>query len=109
MLLKVSPWKWVLRFGKKGKLRPRYIGPYKISEKIGAVAYQLELPEELKAIHNTFHVSNLKKCITEEGVVIPVEDVTVDDKLNFVEKPIAITERKVRKLRNKEISLLLVY
>lgn len=109
VLLKVSPWKRVLRFGKKGKLRPRYIGPYKITEKIGAVAYQLELPEELKGIHNTFHVSNLKKCLVKEDIVIPVEDVTVDDKLNFVETPIAIAEHKVRKLRNKEVSLVLVY
>ncbi|KAJ9539320.1 hypothetical protein OSB04_032053 [Centaurea solstitialis] len=108
VLLKVSPWKGVLRFGKKGKLRPRYIGPYKITKKIGAVAYQLELPEELKSIHNTFHVSNLKKCRAKEDIVIPVEEITVDDKLMFVESPIAITERKVKKLRNKEVSLVLV-
>ena len=73
------------------------------------MAYQLELPEELKGIHNSLHVSNLKKCHTKRDIVILVEEITVDDKLSFEEKPIAITERKVKKLRNKEVSLVLVH
>ncbi|GJW14933.1 hypothetical protein Tco_0738506 [Tanacetum coccineum] len=71
--LTVSPWKGVIRFGKRGKLSPRYIGPFKIIERIGPVAYKLELPDKLRGIHNTFHVSNLKKCLADENLVIPLE------------------------------------
>ncbi|GJS84107.1 hypothetical protein Tco_0750648 [Tanacetum coccineum] len=63
VMLKVLPWKGVVRFGKRGKLNPRYVGPFKVLEKVGEVAYKLELPEELSRVHNTFHVSNLKKCM----------------------------------------------
>ncbi|GKA30835.1 reverse transcriptase domain-containing protein [Tanacetum coccineum] len=73
VLLKVSPWKCAVLFGKRGKLSPRYIGPFKIIARVGPVAYTLELPEELKEIHSTFHVSNLKKCLPEGDVVIPME------------------------------------
>ncbi|GJY23007.1 putative reverse transcriptase domain-containing protein [Tanacetum coccineum] len=73
VLLKVSPCKGVIRFGKRGKLNPRYIGPFKILERIGLVAYKLELPEELSNVHSTFHVSNLKKCLSDKSLVIPMK------------------------------------
>ncbi|GJY28199.1 putative reverse transcriptase domain-containing protein [Tanacetum coccineum] len=78
VMLKVSPWKGVIRFGKRGKLSPRYVGPFKIIERIGPVAYRLELPEKLRGIHNTFHVSNLKKCLADENLVIPLEEIQLD-------------------------------
>ncbi|KAM0025810.1 putative nucleotidyltransferase, Ribonuclease H [Helianthus debilis subsp. tardiflorus] len=81
VLLKVSPWKGVARFGKRGKLNPRYIGPFKILERIGTVAYKLELPEELNGVHDTFHVSNLKKSPTQETVIIPADEVHIDNTL----------------------------
>ncbi|GJS90036.1 putative reverse transcriptase domain-containing protein [Tanacetum coccineum] len=86
VMLKVSPWKGVIRFGKRGKLSPWYIGPFKIIERIGPVAYKLELPDKLRGIHNTFHVSNLKKCLADENLVIPLEEIQLDDKLHFIEK-----------------------
>ncbi|KAJ9552857.1 hypothetical protein OSB04_016902 [Centaurea solstitialis] len=108
VMLKVSPWKGVIRFGKKGKLSPRYIGPYEIIERIGPVAYRLELPEGLRGVHNTFHVSNLRKCLAEPDAAIPLQEISVDPKLNFVEEPVAVVDRKIRKLRNKEIDLVKV-
>nr|GFB41040.1 putative reverse transcriptase domain-containing protein [Tanacetum cinerariifolium] len=71
VMLKVSPWKGVVRFGKRGKLNPRFVGPFKILERIGDVAYKLDLPEELNRVHNTFHVSNLKKCHADEPLAVP--------------------------------------
>jgi hypothetical protein len=108
VLLKVSPWKGVIRFRKRGKLGPRYIGPYRIIARVGKVAYRLELPDELRLIHNTFHVSQLRKCVREETAVVPVEDIQIDEKLNYVEKPIALLEWKVKTLRNKEIKYVKV-
>ncbi|GKC31655.1 putative reverse transcriptase domain-containing protein [Tanacetum coccineum] len=99
VMLKVSPWKGVVRFGKRGKLNPRYVGPFKVLKKVGAVAYKLELPQELSRVHNTFHVSNLKKCYSDDPLVVPLEGLQVDDKLHFVEEPIEIMDREVKQLR----------
>ncbi|GJU73047.1 reverse transcriptase domain-containing protein [Tanacetum coccineum] len=85
VMLKVSPWKGVIRFGKRGKLNPRYIGPFKILAKVGRVAYRLELPEKLSHVHSTFYVSNLKKCLSDEPLAIPLDEIHIDDKLNFIE------------------------
>ncbi|GJR85316.1 putative reverse transcriptase domain-containing protein [Tanacetum coccineum] len=85
-LLKVSPWKCVVRFGKKGKLTPRFVGHFKIIKKVGPVAYRLDLPEELNGVHDTFYVSNLKKCLANPTLQVPLDEIRVDDKLNFVEE-----------------------
>nr|GEW61349.1 reverse transcriptase domain-containing protein [Tanacetum cinerariifolium] len=81
VMLKVSPWKGVVRFGKRGKLNPRYVRPFKVLAKVGDVAYMLELPQELSRVHHTFHVSDLKKCYTDEPLAMPLEGIHVDDKL----------------------------
>nr|GFC31423.1 putative reverse transcriptase domain-containing protein [Tanacetum cinerariifolium] len=81
VMLKVSPWKGVVRFGKRGKSNPGYVGPFNVSERIGDVAYKLDLPKELSRVHNTFHVSNLKKCHADEPLVVPLDGLHVDDKL----------------------------
>nr|GEZ55772.1 putative reverse transcriptase domain-containing protein [Tanacetum cinerariifolium] len=92
VMLKVSPWKGVIRFRKRGKLSPRYIGQFKILSRIGPVAYKLELPQEIHGIHNTFHVSNLKKCLADEELVILLDEVKIDDKLHFNEEPVEIMD-----------------
>ncbi|GKA72331.1 putative reverse transcriptase domain-containing protein [Tanacetum coccineum] len=99
VMLKVSPWKGLVRFGKQGKLNPRYVGPFKVLEKIGAIAYKLELPQELSRVHNTFHVSNLKKFYADEPLVVSLDGLHIDDKLYFVEEPVEIIDRIV--MRNK--------
>ncbi|GJR73007.1 putative reverse transcriptase domain-containing protein [Tanacetum coccineum] len=81
VMLKVSPWKGVVRFGKRLKLNPRYVGPFKVIKRVGDVAYKLELPEELRRVHNTFHVSNLKKCYADEPLAVPLDGLHFDDKL----------------------------
>ncbi|GJR42144.1 hypothetical protein Tco_1310247 [Tanacetum coccineum] len=85
----------VVRFGKRGKLNPRFVGPFKVIKRVGDVAYKLELPEELSRVHNTFHVSNLKKCHADEPLAVPLDGLHFDDKLQFVEEPIEITDREV--------------
>ncbi|XP_022000517.1 uncharacterized protein LOC110898093 [Helianthus annuus] len=92
VLLKVSPWNGVARFGKQGKLSPRYIGPYEILEKIGNVACKLKLPETLSSVHDTFHVSNSKKCLSDESLIIPPDEIRVDDKLDFIEEPVEVLD-----------------
>ncbi|GJR44474.1 putative reverse transcriptase domain-containing protein [Tanacetum coccineum] len=99
VMLKVSPWKGVVRFGKRGKLNPRYVGPFKLLAKVGKVAYKMELPQELSRVHHTFHVSNLKKCYADEPLVMPLEGIHVDDKLQFVEEPVEIMEREIKRLK----------
>ncbi|GJT09626.1 putative reverse transcriptase domain-containing protein [Tanacetum coccineum] len=108
VMLKVSPRKGVIRFGKRGKLNPRYIGPFKILEQIGPVAYKLELPEELSNVHSTFHISNLKKCLSDESHVIPMKELRLDDKLNFVEEPVEIMDREVKQLKQSRIPIIKV-
>nr|GEW84261.1 putative nucleotidyltransferase, ribonuclease H [Tanacetum cinerariifolium] len=108
VMLKVSLWKGVIRFGKHGKLNLRYIGPFEIIERIGPVAYKLELPEKLHGIHSTFHVSNLKKCLADENLVIPLEEVQLDDKLHFIEEPVEIMDREVKQVKQSQIPIVKV-
>ncbi|GKB43007.1 putative reverse transcriptase domain-containing protein [Tanacetum coccineum] len=108
VMLKVSPWKGVVHFGKRGKLNPRYVGPFKVIERVGTVAYKLELPQQLSRVHNTFHVSNLKKCLSDESLVIPLEELRVDDKLHFVEEPVEVMDREIKQLKRSHIPIIKV-
>ncbi|GJW16430.1 reverse transcriptase domain-containing protein [Tanacetum coccineum] len=108
VLLKVSPWKGVMRFRKKGKLAPRYVGPFEILERIGLVAYRLRLPEELSSVHDTFHVSNLKKCLVDANLHVPLEEIKVDKTLRFVEELVKIMDREIKKLKHRKIELVKV-
>ncbi|GKC67089.1 putative reverse transcriptase domain-containing protein [Tanacetum coccineum] len=108
VLLKVSPWKGVMRFGKKVKLAPRYVGSFKILERIGLVAYRLRLPEELSSVYDTFHVSNLKKCLADANLHMPLDEIKVDKILCFVEEPVEIMKREIKKLKRKNIALVKV-
>ena len=104
VFLKVSPMKGVMRFGKKGKLSPRYIGPYQVIRRVGKVAYELDLPANLGAVHPVFHVSMLRKCIGDPSRVFPADDVQVTEKLSYEEQPIAILDRQIRRLRTKDVA-----
>ncbi|GKE16099.1 hypothetical protein Tco_1423676 [Tanacetum coccineum] len=108
-MLKVSPWKGVIRFGKRGKLNPRYIGPFKILAKVGIVAYRVELPEKLSHVHSTFHISNLNKCLSDESLAIPLDEIYVVDKLNFIEEPIKIMDCEVKRLKQSRIPIVKVH
>ncbi|GKC91779.1 putative reverse transcriptase domain-containing protein [Tanacetum coccineum] len=108
VMLKVLPWKRVVHFGKRGKLNPRYVVPFKVLERVGSVAYKLELLEELSRVHNTFHVSNLKKCYADEHLVIPLDGPHFDDKLQFVEEPVEIVDREVKRLRKSHVPIVKV-
>ncbi|GJW60005.1 hypothetical protein Tco_0109340 [Tanacetum coccineum] len=98
----------VVRFGKKGKLAPRFFGPFEITQRIGPVAYRLRLPEELNGVHDTFHVSNLKKCLADPTLQVPLDEIEVDAKLNFVEEPMEILEREFKKLKRSRIAIVKV-
>nr|GEZ77872.1 putative reverse transcriptase domain, ribonuclease H-like domain, aspartic peptidase domain protein [Tanacetum cinerariifolium] len=108
VMLKVSPWKGVIRFGKRRKLSPRFIRPFKILERVGPVAYKLELPRELQGIHNTFHVSNLKKYLSDESLIIPLDEFQLDEKLHFIEEPSEIIDCEVKRLKQSRIPIVKV-
>ncbi|GJW83736.1 putative reverse transcriptase domain-containing protein [Tanacetum coccineum] len=108
VMLKMSPWKGVVRFGKKGKLAPRYVGPFEILERIGPVAYRLRLPEELSGVHDTFHVSNLNKCLADASLHVPLNEIKVGKTLRFIEEPVEILDREIKSLKRSKISLVKV-
>ena len=99
-LLKVSPWKGVIQFRKRGKLGPTYIGTFRIVAQVGKVVYRLDLAAEFNQIHSTFHVSQLRKCLVDYSAVVPLEDIQVDDSLNYIERPVAVLDRKSKDLGN---------
>ncbi|KAG8473291.1 hypothetical protein CXB51_035413 [Gossypium anomalum] len=108
IFLKVSPWKKVLRFGRKGKLSPRFIGPYEIIERIGPVAYRLALPPELEKIHNVFHVSMLRRYRSNPSHVIPHTKIEVQPDMTYSEEPVKILAWEIKELRNKRVPLVKV-
>ncbi|GKD52945.1 hypothetical protein Tco_1286332 [Tanacetum coccineum] len=107
-LLRVSPWKGVVRFGKGSKLSLRYVGPFKIVERVGTVAYRLHLPQEIVGIHDTFHVSKLKKFLADVNLHVPLEEIKIDNELHFVKEPIEIIDREVKKLKQSRIPIVKV-
>ncbi|GJT58798.1 putative reverse transcriptase domain-containing protein [Tanacetum coccineum] len=109
VLLKVSPWKGVIHFGKKGKLVPRYVGPIKIFERIGPVAYRLRLPKELSSVHDAFNMSNLKKFLADANLHVPLNEIKIDKTLRFVEETVKIMDREIRSLKRSKISLVKVH
>ncbi|KAI3728470.1 hypothetical protein L6452_17107 [Arctium lappa] len=105
VMLKVSPWKGIIHFGKRGKLSPRFLGPFVILERVGLQVYRLDLPQEMDGIHPTFHVCYLRKCLVEEESVIPLTEIRVDNGNRCMEEPETILESKVKKLRQKYVVL----
>nr|GEU76234.1 putative reverse transcriptase domain-containing protein [Tanacetum cinerariifolium] len=97
----------VVCFGKRGKLNPRYIGPFKVLAKVGTIAYTLELPEQLSRVYNTFYVSNLKKCLSDEPLAISLDEVRIDDKLRFVEEPVEVMDRELQRLKQSHIPIII--
>ncbi|GKE40726.1 hypothetical protein Tco_1464131 [Tanacetum coccineum] len=108
MLLKVSPWEGVIRFGKRGKLALRYVGPFEILERISPVAYRLRLHEEFNSVHDTFHVSNLKKCLADANLHLPLDEIKIDKTLRFVKEPVEIMDHEVKSLKRSRIPLVKV-
>ncbi|KAJ9177062.1 hypothetical protein P3X46_012315 [Hevea brasiliensis] len=108
VFLKVSPWKRIMRFGRKGKLSPRFIGPYEVLERVGPLAYRLALPLELARIHSVFHVSMLRRYRSDPSHVLQVEEIEVNPDLSYEEEPIKILAYEVKQLRNKQIHLVKV-
>ncbi|GKC81775.1 putative reverse transcriptase domain-containing protein [Tanacetum coccineum] len=109
VLLKVSSWKGVVHFRKRKKFIPRYIRPFRILAKVGPVTYTLELPEELKGIHSSFHVLNLKKCLAEGDIVIPMDEIQLDDKLHMIEEPVENVDLEVKRLKQSRIPIVKVH
>nr|GFA73826.1 putative reverse transcriptase domain-containing protein [Tanacetum cinerariifolium] len=109
VMLKVSPWKGVIRFGKRGKLYPRYIRPFKILAKVGMLAYRLELPDQFSRVHSTFHVFNLKKCFVDEPLAILLEEIQIDDQLHFIKEPVEIMDQEVKWLKKILIPIVKVH
>ncbi|GKF04209.1 putative reverse transcriptase domain-containing protein [Tanacetum coccineum] len=105
---KLSQRKGVIRFDKRGKLNPRYIGPFKVLTKVGTVAYRLKLPDQLSHVHSTFHVYNLNKCYADEPLAISLDEIQIDDKLNFIEEPVEIVDREVKQLKQSRIPIVKV-
>ncbi|XP_012477599.1 uncharacterized protein LOC105793220 [Gossypium raimondii] len=103
LFLKVSPWKKELRFGRKGKLSPRFIGPYRILKRVGPVAYQLQLPPVLDRIYDVFHVSMLRHYRSDPTHIVPVQEIEVRPDFTFKEEPVQILDRDVKVLRRKSI------
>ena len=106
MFLKVSPGKKILRFGRKGKLSPRFIGPYEILERVGPVAYRLALPPELAKLHDVFHVSMLRRYRFDPSHILPIQDIQVQEDFTFEEEPKSILDREIKQLRNKKVPLV---
>ena len=102
--LKVSPMKGVVHFGKKGKLSPRYVGPYQIVKRVGSVAYELDLPLEMSMVHPVFHVSMLRKCLGDPSSIVPLEVANVEENLSYEEVPVEILDRQIKRLRNKDVA-----
>ncbi|GKC20311.1 putative reverse transcriptase domain-containing protein [Tanacetum coccineum] len=105
VMLKVSPWKGVICFGKRGKLNPKYIGPFKVLAKVETIAYRLELPQQLSRVHSIIHVSNLKKCLSDEPLAIPLDEIHIDDKLHFLKEPVEIMDCEVKWLNQSRIPI----
>nr|GEV03896.1 putative reverse transcriptase domain-containing protein [Tanacetum cinerariifolium] len=106
VLLKVSPWKGIVHFRKKEKLAPRFVVTFEIIEKVGHVAYWLDFPKELNGVHDTFHVSNLKKCLADPTLLVPLDEIRVNPKLNFVEEPVEILDREFKKFKRSRITII---
>nr|GEZ87432.1 putative reverse transcriptase domain-containing protein [Tanacetum cinerariifolium] len=104
--LKISSWKEVIRFSKREKLNSRYIGPFNVLAKVRTVAYKLELPQQLSKVHSTFDVSNLEKCLSDESLVIPLDEIQIDNKLRFVDEPMEILDREVKQLKQSRIPIV---
>ena len=108
VFLKLSPRKGVVRFGKRGKLNPRYIGPFEIADGIGPVAYRLDLPEEFSRVHNVFHISMLRKYIPDSSNVLETPEIELRDDLSYEEQPVQILGREDKEICNKTVSLVKV-